>query len=115
MEAIGFSAHVDSGIKTDPATGALDAGITRDPDGSLDPHSGDPFVGENLYRTTDPNPTGPGAVNSWIGSPGHHKQRDARLAIAGAQTLPAWTHRGIGVRKTGGRSWWTARRFRSPN
>jgi uncharacterized protein YkwD len=115
MEAGGFFAHVDPNTNTDPATRALNAGITHDPQGSIDPNSGNPFVGENLYMTTDPNATGQGAVDSWIGSSGHHTQIDAPLAVAGAQTMPPWTHCGIGVRKSGNQSWWTAMFFRNPS
>jgi len=115
MEAGGFFAHVDSNTGTDPATRALNAGITHDPQGAIDPTSGNPFVGENLYNTTDPNATGQDAVSSWISSPGHHTQIDAPLPVAGAQTMPPWTHCGIGVRKGAAQSWWTAMFFRNPN
>ncbi len=115
MEAGGFFAHVDPGTNTDPATRALNAGITHDPGGSFDPHSGNPFVGENLYNAINPSPTGLAAVNAWIGSPGHHTQIDAPLAVTGASTMPAGTHCGIGVRKTGNESWWSAMFFRNPS
>ncbi len=115
MEAGGFFEHVVPGTTTDPATRALNAGITHDPQGSMDPTSGNPFVGENLFTTTDPNATGQGTVNAWVNSPGHHTQIDAPLPVAGAQTMPPWTHCGIGVRKSTSQSWWTAMFFRNPN
>lgn len=116
MEAGGFFAHVDPNTNTDPATRAKNAGITHDPQGSIDPHSGNPFVGENLFTATgSTTPTGQDAVNSWIGSPGHHTQIDAPLPVAGATTMPPWTHCGIGVRVSGNQSWWTAMFFRNPS
>lgn len=115
MEAGGFFAHVDPNTNTDPATRAKNAGITHDPDGSIDPHSGNPFVGENLYMAVNPNPTAQDAVDAWIASPGHYTQIVAPLPVTGAQTMPAWTHCSIGVRKTGNESWWAASFFRNPN
>lgn len=115
MESGNFFAHVNPTTGTDPATRAKNAGITHDPSGFLDPTSGNPFVGENLYTTTDPAATGQICVDAWIGSPGHYTQIVAPLSVTGAQTMPAWTHCGIGVRKSGNTSWWTAMFFRNPN
>lgn len=115
MEAGNFFAHVDPNTNTDPATRALNANIMHDPQGSIDPHSGNPFVGENLFFSSGSAQTGQGAVDSWIGSPGHHTQIDAPLPVSGAQTMPPWTHCGIGVRKTGTNYWFTAMFFRNPN
>lgn len=115
MEAGNFFDHVDPNTNTDPATRALNAGITHDPQGSLDPHSGNPFVGENLYMAFNAGLTGQDAVDSWISSPGHHTQIDAPLPVTGAQTMPPWTHCGIGVRKNGNQVWYTAMFFRNPN
>ncbi len=115
METGNFFAHVDPNTNTDPATRALNAGIVHDPLGSIDPTSGNPFVGENLFMSSGSVQTGQGAVDSWIGSPGHHTQIDAPMPVAGAQTMPPWTHCGIGVRKTGTNYWFTAMFFRNPN
>jgi len=115
MQTGNFFAHINPATNTDPATRAFNAGITHDPQGSIDPHSGRPFVGENLFMATNPNITAQIAVDSWIASPGHHTQIDAPLPVAGAQTMPAWTHCGIGVRQVGNQSWWTAVFFRNPN
>jgi uncharacterized protein YkwD len=115
MQTGNFFDHVNPATNTDPATRAKNAGITHDPQGSLDPHSGNPFVGENLFMATDPAPTGQKTVDAWIGSPGHHTQIDAPLPVAGAQMMPPWTHCGIGVRVVGNQSWWTAVFFRNPN
>lgn len=115
MESGNFFAHVNPTTGTDPATRAKNAGITHDPQGSIDPTSGNPFVGENLYMTTDGSATGQTATDAWVASPGHHTQIDAPLPVSGAQTMPPWTHCGIGVRKSGNTSWWTAMFFRNPN
>lgn len=115
MQNGNFFDHVNPGTGTDPATRALNAGIMHDPLGSIDPTSGNPFVGENLFMTTDGSATGQTATDAWVGSPGHHTQIDAPLPVAGAQTMPPWTHCGIGVRKSGNSSWWTAMFFRNPN
>ncbi len=115
MEAHGFFAHVDPNTNKDPATRALDAGITHDPGGSIDPHSNNPFVGENIYGGGGGTASGQAAVNSWAGSPGHNTQMVAPNPVAGAQTMPAWTHVGIGVRNNGGAYWFTAMFFRNPN
>ena len=118
MEAGGFFAHTDPGTGTTPASRAFNAGIVHDPQGSIDPISGKPFVGENLALATgQPSVTftGADAVNGWIASPGHHAQIDAPLPVAGAQTMPAWTHCGIGVRVTTTQIWYTAMFFRNPN
>jgi len=115
MESGSFFEHVNPTTGTDPATRALNAGIMHDPQGSIDPTSGNPFVGENLFMTTDGAATGQNATDAWVGSPGHHTQIDAPLPVTGAQTMPPWTHCGIGVRKTGNTSWWTAMFFRNPN
>ena len=115
MQAGNFFAHVDPNTGTSPASRARMAGIVHDPQGSIDPTSGDPFVGENLFMSTDPNQTGQGATNDWINSPGHHTQIDAPMPVAGAQTMPPWTHCGIGVRVSGNSNWYTAMFFRNPN
>lgn len=115
MEAGNFFDHVDPNTGTDPATRAQSAGITHDPQGAIDPTSGKPFVGENLYSAFNAGLTGQDAVDSWISSPGHHTQIDAPLAVAGAQTMPPWTHCGIGVRKDGNTIWVTAMFFRNPS
>ncbi len=115
METGNFFAHIDPNTNTDPATRAMNAGITHDPQGSIDPHSGNPFVGENLFTSTDPNQTAQGAVDAWVGSPGHHTQIDAPLPVTGAQTMPPWTHCTIGVRQGASQNWWTAMFFRNPN
>ncbi len=115
MQIGNFFNHVNPTTGTDPATRAKAAGITHDPSGLVDPNSNNPFVGENLYMTTDPNVSGQAAVDAWVGSPGHRTQIDAPLPVPGAQTMPAWTHCGIGVRKSGNTSWWTAMFFRNPN
>ncbi|MEE8170910.1 MAG: CAP domain-containing protein [Phycisphaerae bacterium] len=115
MQAGSFFAHIDPNTSTDPATRALNAGIMHDPQGLMDPTSGNPFVGENLFMASGSSPSGQAAVNSWVNSPGHHTQIDAPLPVAGAQTMPAWTHCGIGVRVSGDTSWWTAMFFRNPN
>lgn len=117
MDAGAFFAHVDPGTNTDPATRALNAGITHAPQGSIDPHSGNPFVGENIASATGTPSvtyTGQEAVTSWIGSPGHHTQLVAPLTVPGAQVMPAWTHCGIGVRQTTTQIWYTAMFFRMP-
>ncbi len=54
-------------------------------------------------------------MTGWIGSTGHHAQIDAPMPVAGVRTMPAWTHCGIGVPKTGNTSWYTAMFFRNPN
>ncbi|MCB9851596.1 MAG: hypothetical protein H6819_00765 [Phycisphaerales bacterium] len=115
METGGFFEHVDPNTGKDPATRALDAGITHDPDGSIDPTSGNPFVGENLFMAFNSSPSGQAAVDGWINSPGHHTQIDAPMPVAGAQTMPAWTHCGIGVRRSGNNVWFTAMFFKNPN
>jgi uncharacterized protein YkwD len=115
MQSGNFFAHVNPNTGTDPATRALNAGITHDPDGSVDPNSGNPFVGENLYTATNTTPSGQAAVDGWIASPGHYTQIVAPQAVAGAQTMPAWTHCGIGVRVSGNQVWFTAMFFRNPN
>lgn len=115
MEAGNFFEHVDPNTGKDPATRALDAGITHDPDGTVDPTSGNPFVGENLFMAFNPSPSGQEAVDSWVNSPGHHTQIDAPLPVSGAQTMPAWTHCGIGVRRNGSNVWFTAMFFKNPN
>lgn len=115
MEAGNFFDHVDPNTNTDPATRALNAGITHDPQGSIDPHSNNPFVGENLFMAVNPAPSGQAAVDSWITSPGHHTQIDAPMPVAGAQTMPPWTHCGIGVRRNGNQIWFTAMFFRNPS
>jgi uncharacterized protein YkwD len=117
MEAGSFFAHVDPGTGTDPATRALNAGITHDPQGLIDPTSGNPFVGENLAMATGfptVTYTGQEAVDGWVGSPGHRTQIDAPLPVPGAQTMPPWTHCGIGVRVTTTEIWYTAMFFRNP-
>lgn len=115
MEAGNFFAHVDPNTGTDPATRAQTAGITHDPQGAIDPTSGNPFVGENLYAAFNAGLTGQDAVDSWLTSPGHLTQIDAPLPVTGAQTMPPWTHCGIGVRKDGNQIWVTAMFFRNPN
>ena len=115
MEARNFFAHVDPGTNTDPATRCLNAGITHDPLGSFDPHSNNPFVGENLFGGTGGTPTGQQAVTSWSTSPGHNTQMVAPNPVPGAQTMPPWTHCGIGVRWDGNQFWYTAVFFRNPN
>ena len=115
MQSGNFFAHVNPTTNSSPGSRAWDAGIRHDPGNSIDPQSGRPFVGENLFMTTDAAVTGQNAVDSWISSPGHHTQIDAPLPVAGAQTMPAWTHCGIGVRQVGNQSWWTAVFFRNPN
>ncbi|MCA9256783.1 MAG: CAP domain-containing protein [Phycisphaerales bacterium] len=115
MEAGSFFEHVDPNTGKDPATRALDAGIMHDPDGTIDPTSGNPFVGENLYMAVNAGLTGQDAVDAWVTSPGHHTQIDAPMPVSGAQTMPAWTHCGIGVRRNGGNVWYTAMFFKNPN
>lgn len=115
MEAGNFFEHVDPNTGKDPATRALDAGIMHDPDGTIDPTSGNPFVGENLFMAVNPSPSGQAAVDGWIASPGHHTQIDAPMPVTGAQTMPAWTHCGIGVRRSGNNVWFTAMFFKNPN
>ncbi len=115
MQSGNFFAHVNPTTNTSPGSRAFNAGITHDPGNSIDPDSGRPFVGENLFMATNNNITAQIAVDSWVGSPGHHTQIDAPLPVAGAQTMPAWTHCGIGVRQIGNQSWWTAMFFRNPN
>ena len=115
MQTGNFFAHVNPTTNTSPASRAFNAGITHDLQGSIDPNSGRPFVGENLFMTTDAAVTGQNAVDSWVGSPGHHTQIDAPLPVTGAQTMPAWTHCSIGVRQVGNTSWFTAMFFRNPN
>jgi uncharacterized protein YkwD len=118
MEAGNFFAHTDPGTGTTPASRASAAGIVHDPLGFIDPISMLPFVGENLaFASGTPTVTytGAQAVNGWIGSPGHHTQIDAPLPVAGAQTMPPWTHCGIGVRVTPTKIWYTAMFFRNPN
>lgn len=115
MQTGGFFDHINPTTGTDPATRAKNASIIHDPLGSISPSSGNPFVGENLFMTTDPAVTGQAAVDAWVGSPGHHTQIDAPLPVLGADIMPPWTHCGIGVRQSGGTSWWTAMFFRNPN
>lgn len=115
MEARNFFAHVDPQTGSSPASRCAAAGITHDPQGSIDPTTGHPFVGENLYSGSGFTPTGQAAVNSWSTSPGHNTQMVAPNPVPGAQTMPAWTHCGIGVRYDGNTFWYTAVFFRNPN
>ena len=97
METQDFFAHVNPNTGTSPGQRAAEAGITHDPQGSIDPTTGHPFVGENLSAGT--SQTGQQATDGWITSPGHHAQLIAPLLAPGAsQTMPPWTHCGIGVR-----------------
>ncbi len=114
MKEGGFFEHTDPITGKDPATRAQEAGIVHDPDGLIDPTSGNPFVGENLYTAIGSIPSGSAAVDGWINSAGHHTQIDAPLPVSGAQTMPAWTHCGIGVHVSGNQSWWTAMFFKDP-
>lgn len=117
MEAGGWFAHTNPTTGTTPASRSNNAGITHDAQGSIDPTTGLPFVGENLAGASG-NPsvtfTGQQAVNGWIGSPGHHTQLVAPNPVNGAQTMPAWTHVAIGVRVTTTEIWYTAMFWRNP-
>lgn len=118
MEAGGFFDHTNPNTMSTPSSRAQAAGIVHDPMGFIDPVTMDPFVGENLANAQGVPMvvyTGADAVNAWVGSPGHHTQIDAPLPVAGAQTMPAWTHCGIGVRMTTTQVWYTAMFFRNPN
>lgn len=115
MDAGSFFDHTNPSTGSTPASRAQAAGITHDPLGSIEPSSGLPFVGENIFMTTDPAATAQDAVDAWIASPGHHTQIDAPLPVAGAQVMPPWTHCAIGVHRNGNASWWTAMFFRNPN
>lgn len=115
MQSGNFFDHTNPSNGSTPASRAQAGGITHDPLGSIEPASGLPFVGENIFMTTDPAVTAQNAVDAWIGSPGHHTQIDAPLPVAGAQVMPPWTHCAIGVHRSGDSSWWTAMFFRNPN
>ncbi len=111
MRARNFFAHVNpDGAGPDQRIAA--AGITHDPGPGISPSN---FVGENLAMGTNAIQSGAAVVSGWIGSPGHHTQIDAPQPVSGAQTMPAWTHCGIGVHQgPGGTIWWTAVFLRNP-
>lgn len=114
METNDFFAHVDPGTMFDPSQRGQNAGMMHDPMGAMGA-GGAPFIGENLYGSTGAVPTGQSAITSWSTSPGHNTQMVAPQPVAGAQTMPAWTHCGIGVRYDGNQYWVTAMFLRNPN
>jgi len=111
MRTRNFFAHVNPDGK-DPSMRIADAGIQNFPGPGLVPAN---FAGENIAAATNALQTGQDVVNAWIGSPGHHTQIDAPNPVAGAQTMPPWTHCGIGCHQgPGGTIWWTAVFLRNP-
>jgi uncharacterized protein YkwD len=110
MDNRNFFAHVNpDGLDGSQRIAA--AGITHDPGPGIIPAN---FAGENIAYGFNANNTGQIVVNNWIASPGHHTQIDAPQPVAGAQTMPAWTHCGIGVHWAGSEYWWTAVFLRNP-
>ena len=109
----GYFDHTNPGGES-PSDRVANAGITHDPGvpGIIPPN----FAGENLFWQGGQVPTGQDAVTSWVNSPGHHAQIDAPLLAPGAsQTMPAWTHVGVGVYVQGNQAWVTAVFLRNPS
>ena len=117
MEAGGWFAHQNPSTGSTPARRSADAGIAHDPQGSIEPGTGLPFVGENLASATgfpSVTYTGQQAVDGWIASPGHLAQIVAPNNVPTVGSMPAWTHCTIGVRVTTTQIWYTAMFWRNP-
>lgn len=111
MRTRNFFSHVNpDGVN--PSQRIANAGIVNNPGPGFVPSN---FVGENIASGTNALQTGQEVVDGWIGSPAHHTQIDAPQPVSGAQTMPPWTHVGIGVHQgPGGQIWWTAVFLRDP-
>lgn len=112
MAVRGYFEHVNpAGL--DGSARIAAAGIRNDPGPRLLPAN---FAGENLAMGTNMLLTGQAVTDLWIRSPGHATQIVAPQRMRGAQTMPAWTHCGVGVHQApGGRIWWTAVFLRNPS